>query len=108
VGIVRLDRIEAARLTDQRFKLRDVDTTMLVPRDLLILPRGGRIPGGRAREWTISDRFSALSTLAGASFTSADTATEHTSTASMVAMTTSASPSAARSIAPTGGATERR
>jgi len=34
VRTLRLDRIEAARLTDQRFKLRDVDSMMLVARDL--------------------------------------------------------------------------
>ncbi|MBK6520793.1 MAG: hypothetical protein IPG04_43370 [Polyangiaceae bacterium] len=44
-------------------------------------------PAG-TRQWTISDGSSASSTLAGASFTSAETATGDTSTASMVAMTT--------------------
>ena len=52
--------------------------------DAMVVARvreGGRVPGGRAREWTTSGRSSAKSTAAGGYFTCADAVITDTSTA---------------------------
>jgi len=54
------------------------------------VPCGGRVPDGRAREWTIFGKFSVLPTLVGNRSTSADAAIAGTSTAPMGATTVSA------------------
>jgi hypothetical protein len=72
------------------------------------VPRGGRVPDGRAREWKISGRSSAPSTLAGRCSTCAATATTATFIASTGAMTPSVRLTVERASASTGGSIRRR